>query len=50
MTMDKSMSRVVDKIINDTECQEPDDEHYSVDTKLTEDGMNNILLFYKEKR
>ena len=50
MTMDKSMSRAVDMITNDTEYQVPNDEHYSVNTKPKEDDMDNILLYCKEKR
>ena len=49
MTMDKSMSRAVNKITNDTQWQTHNDEHYSVNTKPKEDGIDNIFTVLQRK-
>ena len=50
MTMDKSMTRAVDRITNNIECQTPKEEHFSMNKKPREDDMDDILLYCSEAR
>ena len=50
MTMGKSMTRAVDRITNNTEFKTPKEEHCSMNKKLRDDDMDDILLYCSEAR